>query len=119
MLLNYKDLTENITIKSVEMINAKKNKYLTSFGEVDRETRIPGKIKVIGSLNYTNDTELITNLNSLENKLKDGTIEYEGKEYSVTISQGTYQGMDLTNITLIFSWDGYVYQDNVTTDLAV
>lgn len=117
--LNGKDLTENITIKSVQMINARKNNYLSKFGGVTKATRVPGKIKVVASLNHTNDDELIKNLNGLENKLVDGTLEYGGKEYSVTVSQGTYQGMDLANINLVFSWDGYVFENNSNTDLAI
>lgn len=118
-ILNSKDLSENITIKSVQFINARKNQYKSIFGSVVNTTRIPGVIKVIASVNYSDDNELIANLNNLENKLSDGTLEYNGKEYSVTISQGTYQGMDLANIVLVFSWDGYVFENNVSKDLSI
>lgn len=119
MLLNGKDLTENITIKSVQMKNARKNQYLSQFGGITSTARIPGEIIVISSLNYKDDNELIKNLNELESKLSNGTIEYEDKEYSVMIQEGTYQGMDLSNIILVFSWDGFVLENNENKDLAI
>lgn len=119
ILLNGNELSENITIASVQFSNAKKNQYLTSLGGALSTSRIPGSIKVKGSLIYANDAEKLQNLNALESKLADGTLEYDGKEYSVKVSQGLYQGMDFSNITLVFSWDGYAFQNNVNTDLAI
>lgn len=117
-LKNY-DLSENMDIKTVEIINARKNTYSSEFSGNTKEIRVPGKIKIIGSLKYSNDDELLKNLNSLEDKVQDGMLEHDTVQYKVKVVQGLYQGMDLDNICLVFSWDGYSYRGNTKIDLAI
>ena len=103
----------------ISWIEGGKNTYSSEFSGNTKEIRVPGKIKIIGSLKYSNDDELLKNLNSLEDKVQDGMLEHDTVQYKVKVVQGLYQGMDLDNICLVFSWDGYSYQGNTKTDLAI
>lgn len=117
--LNNIYLDKLINAKSIKIINARKNEYVSLFGTVNSTSRLPGTIKINASLKYENDEELIANLNELENSLVSGYLEIDDKKYEVEISQGLYQGMDLENINLVFSWDGYIIKNKSKIDLSI
>lgn len=117
--LNNVCLDNLINSNSIKITNARKNEYVSIFGTVNSSSRLPGNIKINASLKYENDAELIANLNQLENSLENGYLEIDDKKYEVKILQGLYQGIDLENINLVFSWDGYIIKNKSKIDLSL